>query len=243
MQARKQSLRALPLFVTLVLLLLPLGGHVSAQAPVGMGIVLQGGPSWSLGSSFENIPAGRVNVVQPEGNAGIYVTFLQRFRAGLDFSYTRMVREQVNGTLQPMGADGTYLPGSVEGTVYRDFKTHFYAAGVKAEYNLLPSAGPFALYAGTGAGCLIGAGTTWSMSVRNEMRAGEGKNIVSVKGHNELHRYVAAYIPASLSAEFTFLPQVSLCVGGTYRLVLSKEEIAPKHQVCATLGLRIQLIR
>lgn len=241
MQTRRNSLRVLHLFIAFVLLWLPMGGHLSAQSPVGMGVVLQGGPSWSLGSSFGNVPDRSSNIVQPEGNAGVYVTFLQNFRAGLDFSYTRMVREQVNGTLQPLA--GEYLPGSVEGTVYRDFKTHFYAAGVKAEYNLLPKAGPLALYAGTGAGCLIGDGATWSMSVRNEMLAGESRNIVSVLGHNEPHRYVAAYIPASLSLEFMFLPQVSLCVGGTYRLVLSKEEIAPKSQVCATMGLRIQLIK
>ena len=242
MQTRRKSLRVLPFFVAFVLLWLPLGGHLSAQSPVGMVVVLQGGPSWSLGSSFENVPAGRYNLVQPEGNAGVYVTFLQNFRAGLDFSYTRLVREQVNGTLQPMDA-GEYLPGSVEGTVYRDFKTHFYAAGVKAEYNLLPKTGPLALYVGTGAGCLFGDGTTWSLAVSNGMLATESKNIVSVKGHNEPHRYVATYIPASLSLEFMFLPQVSLCVGGTYRLVLSKEEIAPQSQVCATMGLRFQLIK
>ena len=134
---------------------------------------------------------------------------------------------------------GSVLPGSVEGTVYRDFKTNFHAIGVTAEYDLLPTGGWVSLYVGTGAGCLIGMGNTWSLSVRNEMRSDNWTNTVSVGGHNEAHRYAAPFIPASLSLECRILPQTALCVGGMYRFILSKEPLAPKGQAGATLGLRL----
>ena len=222
-------------FLAFLLLALPLGGAVSAQGPIG--VRLSGGLSWSIGGGPADAEASASYAVQPLAGATLTVRVAPRFRAGLGYDYSRMARELLNGKLEAIS--GSVLPGSVEGTVYRDFKTNFHAIGVTAEYDLLPTGGWVSLYVGTGAGCLIGMGNTWSLSVRNEMRSDNWTNTVSVGGHNEAHRYAAPFIPASLSLECRILPQTALCVGGMYRFILSKEPLAPKGQAGATLGLRL----
>ena len=222
-------------FLTILLLTLLSVGQASAQGLIG--VRLSGGTAWSFGSSFENATANGANVIQPMAGVGVSVNVAPKFRAGVGYDYSRMVREQLNGQLEPIV--GSVLPGSVEGTVYRDLKTHFHGVGVTAEYDVLPVGGIVALYIGTGVGCLMGMGNTWSLSVRNEMRSDNWTNNVSVGGHNEAHSYTAAYIPATLSLECRILPRTAVCVGGLYRLVLSKNDLAPKSQAGATLGLRL----
>ena len=222
-------------FLAFLLLVLPLSGRVSAQGPVG--IRLSGGLSWSLGGGPSDAEASTANAVQPLAGGTLTVRVAPHFRVGLGYDYTRMDRELLNGKLEALS--GSVLPGSVEGTVYRDFKTNFHAIGVTAEYDLLPTGGILSLYVGTGAGCLIGMGNTWSLSVRNEMRSDNWTNTISVGGHNAAHRYATPFIPASLSLECRILPQTALCMGGMYRFILSKEPLAPKGQAGATLGLRL----
>ena len=227
--------RTIPVILTILLLTLPLGGRISAQGLIN--VRLAGGASWNFGSVFENVGANQANVVQPIVGVGVTVKVMPRLRAGLGYDYSQMVREQLNGTLAPIS--GNVLPGSVEGTVYSDFKTRFHAVGVTAEYDVLPAGGLVSLYVGTGAGCLYGTGNIWSLSVRNEMRSDNWTNTVSVGGHNEAQRYVAPFIPATLSLECRILPRTAVCIGGVYRLILSKEPLAPKSQTGATLGLRL----
>ena len=227
--------RTIPVILILLLLTLPLGGRASAQGLINVRI--SGGISLNFGGGFDGEGANGMTAIQPETGLGVTLGVAPRFRAGMGYDYTRMVREQVNGTLQPIS--GNVLPGSVEGTVYRDFKTHFHAVALTAEYNLLPTGGFLSLYVGTGAGCLFATGNTWSLSIRNEMRSDDWTNTVTVDGHNETHHYAAPFIPASLSLECRILPGTSLCLGGVYRLILSKNELAPKGQAGATLGLRL----
>ena len=67
-------------------------------------------------------------------------------------------------------------------------------------------------------------------------------NTISITGHNEGHRYVAPCIPATLSLEYAFLPQVALSFGGGYRFIMARGNgYAPKGQAYATLGLRFNL--
>ena len=232
----RQRLIRLPALLTLILLIFsPGGGRASAQSLIGVRI--SGGTALSFGSSFENASANNANAIQPMAGVGVTMKVAPRFRAGIGYDYTRLVREQLNGQLTPIA--GSVLPGSVEGTVYRDLKTHFHALGVTAEYDVLPAGGIVSLYVGTGAGCLVGNGNIWSLSVRNEMRSDNWTNTVSVGGHNEAQRYAAPFIPATLSLECRFLLRTAVCVGGMYRLILSKEPAAPKSQAGATLGLRL----
>ena len=200
-----------------------------------LGVRLDGGLQWSVGSGLANAVAKGPTAIQPMGGAGVYCNVIPRLRAGVDYNYTRMVREQTNGTLSP-------LPdGGVAGDVYKDLKTHFHGIGVTGEFNLLP-AGALALYAGTGAGCLIAVGNTYSIVVSNEVKPGGTGNAVRITAHNEGHRYAVPYIPLTLSLEFTFIPRVALSLAGGYRFVLAgKQEYAPKGQAYATLGLRFNL--
>ena len=228
---KKQSI----LFLTLLLLTLPLGGRISAQGLIN--VRLAGGASWNFGSVFENVGANQANVVQPIVGVGVTVKVMPRLRAGLGYDYSQMVREQLNGTLEAI--DGSVLPGSVEGTVYKDFKMRFHAIGATAEYDLLPAGGLLSLYVGTGFGFLFAAGNTWALSVRNEMRSDNWTSTVSVNGKNQMHNYAAPFIPATVSLECKILPQTALCIGTTTRLILSNNTLAPKAQFFATLGLRL----
>jgi len=221
-----QRMRSLPAILVALLLLLP--GAVSAQGQID--VHLSGGVSWNFGSN-------KGDIAQPLGTVTFSYNVLPRFRAGMGYSYTRMVREQLNGTLEPM--DGNVLPGSVKGTLYRDLKTNYHILGVTAEYNLLPAGSIFSLYAGTGVGCLFAIGNTWALSVSQEISADGWMNRVNVGAHNEGHNYVSAFIPASLSLEYCILPRTYLCLGGLYRFVLSKNPLAPKGQAGVTLGLRL----
>ena len=224
------------ILLTILLLTLVPTGRAAAQGLIG--VRLSGGAAWNFGSGFENVGANEANVLQPVLGGGVTVKVLPKMRAGLSYDYSRMVREQLNGTLEPIA--GSVLPGSVEGTVYKDFKMRFHAVGATAEYDVLPAGGLLSLYVGTGFGCLFAAGNTWSLSVRNEMRSDNWTSTVTIDGHNEMHHYAAPFIPASVSLECRILPGTAVCVGGLYRLVLSKNDLAPKGQAAATLGLRLE---
>ncbi len=89
--------KKLPLFFAF-LLLLP-AGSLMAQEPYRdartgtVGLRLEGGTSWSFGSSFENVGANEVNLIQPYAGAGLFVNIRPWVRVGADYSYTQMVRE------------------------------------------------------------------------------------------------------------------------------------------------------
>ena len=219
----------------LLALLLLTGSGASAQGLINVRI--WGGPSWNVGGGFASVGSNKEGAMQPEAGVGVSVNILPQLRVGLAYDYTRMVREQIDGTLTPMV--GNVQPGSVEGTVYRDLKTSFHALDVTAEFNVLPKASPLALYVGTGVGCLFASGTTWSLGVRDEVSADGWRNRVTVDGHNTPHCYQAPFVPASLSLEFRVLPSTYVCLGGMYRFVLSKNTLAPKGQAGATLGMRL----
>lgn len=219
----------------LLALFLLTGSGASAQSLIN--VRLWGGPSLNVGGGFASVGSNNESAVQPLAGVGVSVTVLPQLRAGMSYSYTQMVREQIDGTLAPIA--GSVQPGSVEGTVYSDLKTHFYALDLTAEYNVLPMGGPLALYAGTGAGCLFASGNTWSLGVRNEVSDEGWANRVTVDGHNTRHCYQALYIPASVSLEYQILPSTYVCLGGLYRFVLSKNTFAPKGQAGVTLGLRL----
>ena len=219
----------------LLLLLLPASLQAQDAREGTLGIRLDGGLSWSLGGDFANSGKNALTTIQPQGVVGLYYNFSPRFRMGLDYGYTRMVREQTNSTLK------TLSDGSVEGEVYRDLKTHFHAAELTGEFNVL-GAGPVSLYLGTGAGCQFALGNTYTIGVKNEVKPGGLGNSIHVTGHNVGHKYAAPYIPVTLSLEFALLPQVAVSVGGGYRLILAgKNEYSAKSQPFAALGLRFNL--
>lgn len=239
----KQILRAL---CSAVALLLFCGTVVSAQEQFNasktgsLGSRLGGGVSWSFGSSFQNVGANEINLIQPIVEVGLIYNILPVVRIGVGYSFTQMVREQLFSSLQPDNSTGT-LPGSVNGAAYRDFKSHFHGASLTGEFNLIglfvDEAGRLSLYAGTGVGCLFAAGNTWTLSVTNEMRSDTWTNTVSFSGHNAPHSYKTLFIPASLTLEYSFLPQVALSLGGGYNYIPKNTDIAPRSQAFAKAGL------
>lgn len=229
----------LPLLLVL-LLLLPAPGGLRAQGPYRdartgtVGLRLDGGASWAFGSSFENVGANQINLFQPYAGAGLLVNIRPWVRIGADYSYTRMIREQLFTSLSP-----------VTGDVYRDFKTRFHGASLTGEFDLVEwlgqgkGPGRVGLWLGTGIGFLFSQGNTWNVSVSNEISA--DKQTIRVGGHNEPHDYNAPFIPVTLSLEYAFLPQVALSVGGGYRFLPGNTELAPRHQAYAKAGLVFNL--
>ena len=204
----------------ILVLLLSLPTALMAQ---GIGIRLDGGFSWAHGGGLDIARPGIRSAVQPQGGAGVFYTISPRFRAGLDYSFTRMVREEVDGTL-------TQLPdGSSEGELFRDLKSHFHGASLSV---------------GTGAGCLFAVGNTYTIAVSNTVKPDNTGNTIHLTGHNVGHKYAVPFIPATLSLEFAFLPQVSVSFNGGYRLILAgKQDYSPKGQAYAQVGLRFNLTK
>ena len=199
---------------------------------------IAGGASMALGSSFDKLESVRAKEYQPLVAAGLMYNFSPLFRLGLDYSFTRMVREQT-------GTVVTQSDGSMEGDVYKDFKTLFHAASLTGEFNILgrkTASNGFGLYLGAGAGCLFGDGNIYTVGMKNELMQGKSGNVVHVVGHNEGHNYIVPFIPLSLSMEIAFLPNVAVTLGGGYRFILAgKSDFAPTGQPYATLGLCINL--
>ena len=233
-EARK---RAGVFLLLLIALALPMA--VRAQSAYetarsgSLGIRLDGGLSWSLGGGFANTGGNTLTVIQPQGNVGLYYNLSPRFRAGLDYNYSRMIRSQMNNTQSPF-PDG-------DGEVFRDLKTHFHGAEFTCEFNLVGS-GRISLYAGLGVGCLFSVGNIYTIGVKNEIISGGLGNKIQVTGHNAGTNYAAPFIPFTLSLEYAFLPQVAVSFGGGYRIVLAgKNDLSPKGQAFTTLGLRFNL--
>lgn len=225
----------LAIMPALLLLLPPVSLQAQDAREGTLGIRLDGGLSWSLGGDFTNSAKNALTTIQPQGVVGLFYNFSPRFRAGLDYGYTRMVREQTDGTMHELPG------GGVEGEVYRDLRTYFHAAELKGEFNLL-GAGPLSLYLGAGAGCQFAIGNTYTIGVKNEVKPGGLGNSIHVTGHNVGHKYVAPYIPVTLSLEYAFLPQVAVSAGCGYRLILAgKNGLSAKSQPFAVLGLRFNL--
>ena len=222
----------------ILLLLLSIPTAIWAQGTLGLR--LDGGVSWMQGGGIEGSSDKTMTAIQPQGGAGLFFNLSPAFRLGLDYGYTRMLREKTNSSLLPQP------DGGVKGDVYCDFKTNFHSAGLTAELNLLGLGGrkkPLSLYAGTGVAGLFAKGNSYTIGVSNTIKPDKTGNTVHVTGHNEGHRYVVPCIPATLSLEYNFLPQVALRIGGGYRFILAgKQELSPRGQAYATVGLCFQLM-
>ncbi|MCR5709840.1 MAG: hypothetical protein K6G79_05105 [Bacteroidales bacterium] len=222
----------------ILLLLLSLPAALWAQGTLGFRF--DGGVSWMRGGGIEGTAARTRTAIQPQAGAGLVFNFTPAFRLGLDYGYTRMLREQTNASLLPQP------DGGVKGDVYRDFRTNFHGAGLTGELDLLGLGGgkaPLSLYVGTGVTCLFASGNSYTIGVSNTIKPDKTGNSIHVTGHNEGHRYVAPCIPATLSLEYLFLPQVALRICGGYRFVLAgRQGISPKGQAYATVGLCFQLM-
>jgi len=214
-----------------VLLMLPVTSLAQAGAGT-VGVRLDGGASWSLGGSFAD-NAG-LNATRPMAGGGVYWLPADRLRLGAGYSYTSMMRRQLDGKMVP-------LPGGGQAAdLYRDLKAGLHGLELTCEYRLLGE-GPLAFYAGAGAGCLFAAGNIYTLGVKNEITAGGMGNSISFTGGPEKLRYAAPFIPVTLSLEYEFIPQVSVSLSCGYRLLLTSAETAAKGQPYAALGLRLNL--
>ena len=205
-----------------------------------IGVRLDGGVSMSFGSNFSNVSTNMPTAVQPLGSTGCYFNFNPRFRAGVDYNYTRMARQMLDGTLTPSSG------GGVQGEIYRDLRTHFHGVALTAEYNALGGllGGVLSLYAGLGLGCQFAVGNTYSIGVKNDVKPDGTGNTISITGHNERQTFTAPFLPASLSLEYAILPQMSVSLGVGYRVVFAgKQEYSPDGQAFARVGLRFVISR
>ena len=191
---------------------------------------LDGGLSWAFNSAFDHQDGVRAHLTQPSVGLGIMWYHNSRTRIGLQYDYSRIVREQAGTLVQLPG-------GGVEGDVYKDFKAQLHALSLMGEYKLLGN-DRLSAYAGAGLGFLLGAGNNYSLGIKNEMLSGGAGNIVHVNGHNEQVLDIFPAVPLTFSLEYVFLPQVAVNVAAGYRFVLAGHDaFVPKGQLSATVGL------
>ena len=202
---------------------------------------VDGGLSWVFGSGFDKMEGARANATQPFVGVGALFNFSPRHRVGLDYSYSRMVREQT-------GALTTLPGGSVEGDVYKDLTTHLNSLSLTGEYELLSLLNReilqnrLALYAGTGVGFLLGMGNIYTIGVKNDVKPDGSGNTIHVTGHNDDHGYLAPFIPLTLSLEYSILPRLSASLGAGYRIFLIDKKVhIPQGQLYLSVGLRYHL--
>jgi len=197
-------------------------------------VFVDGGPSWSFQSAFDRLEGARSNLTQPSLGLGVMWYYNSRTRIGLQYNYSRMIREQAGSLTQLPG-------GGVEGDVYKDLKAYLNTLSLTVGYNLLGNRvldGKLSAYAGAGLGFLVGAGSFYSLSIKNEMLADGAGNIVKIGGHNEQVLEVAPAIPLSLSVEYAFIPQWAVSFSAGYRFVLAgRDAFVPKGQAFVAVGL------
>ena len=221
----------------LLLLLLSLPTAIWAQGTLGLRF--DGGVSLMGGGGPEGARGNATTITQPQIGAGLFYNISPIFRLGLDYSYTRMLREQTNASLE------SQPDGSVQGNVYYDFKTNFHGIALTGEMELLTlleGKKPYSLYVGTGVACLFASGNNYTIGVSNTIKPDKTGNTVHVTGHNVGHKYAVPCIPATLTLEYEFLPQVAVRLSGGYRFVLAGgQALSPKGQFYATVGFCFQL--
>ena len=221
----------------LLLFLLSLPTAIWAQGTLGLR--LDGGVSLMGGGGPEGARGNATTITQPQIGAGLFYNFSPIFRLGLDYSYTRMLREQTNASLE------SQPDGSVQGNVYYDFKTNFHGIALTGEMELLTlleGKKPYSLYVGTGVACLFASGNNYTIGVSNTIKPDKTGNTLHVTGHNVGHKYAVPCIPATLTREYEFLPQVAVRLSGGYRFVLAGgQALSPKGQFYATVGICFQL--
>ena len=101
---------------------------------------------------------------------------------------------------------------------------------------------PYSLYVGTGVACLFASGNNYTIGVSNTIKPDKTGNTLHVTGHNVGHKYAVPCIPATLTLEYEFLPQVAVRLSGGYRFVLAGgQALSPKGQFYATVGICFQL--
>ncbi|MBR5736382.1 MAG: hypothetical protein IKX60_06300 [Bacteroidales bacterium] len=215
----------------LMLLALPVTLRSQGIKDGTFGLRLDGGVSMPVGSVMENVASSNLNMMQPYGRVGIIYNFSPALRAGLDYGYTRMVREQRFSQLQTVaGVDG--------GVAYRKLTSHFHGPALTVEYNLaelMGSEGKLALYAGAGLGCMFDRSGDYTFSVINTKQ--NAKQTFGIGSHTEWSSSVDLYLPLSLTLEYAFLPEVALAAGCEYRIIPVRGQYAPEGMALARLGL------
>lgn len=214
-----------------LLLTLPVTAVAQDARDGTFGVRLSGGGSWPVGSVMENVASSNANMTQPYGGAGLIYNVSARFRAGLDYGFTMMVREQRFTQLQTVaGVDG--------GVAYRKLTSYYHGPALTAEYNLaelLSSGSKLSLYAGAGIGCLFDRSGDYTFSVIN--RTENAVQTFGISSHTDRSRAVELYVPVTLSLEYAFLPEVAVTAGCEYRIIPVRGEFAPKGMALAKIGL------
>ena len=217
--------------VLMLLLAIPVNALAQDVKDGTFGGRLSGGASWPVGCVMENVASSNANMGQPYGSAGVFYNLSPAFRAGLEYSFTKMVREQRFSQLQTVaGVEG--------GVAYRKLISYYNGVALTAEYNfveLISSGSKLSLYAGAGFGCLFDSSADYTFSVINKTE--DAKQTFGIGSHTEFSHSKDLYIPITLSLEYAFLPEVAVTAGCEYRIIPARGQFAPKGMALAKLGL------
>lgn len=201
-----------------------------------------------LGMSSVDAPPG-MNIF-PEIGAGVSFNIRPWIRLGLNYDFSKYAREQRFSEFQPLGVptgDGT-LSEQYGGLAYSKMWTHYNAADVTVEFNLMElwrnrEDRRFNLYAGAGFGWLFAKGNTYDITMGHERWSGSYKETINtwLDAVNSRHKYDVGYVPMLLSAEFDVSPVVTVGLQGNYKRLL-KCDNAPKGIGTASVVLRLNIL-
>lgn len=237
--------RFLPVFQVLLLLVIAESGAHAQNSfrdvrDHSVAVRLGGGGSLAFGSTFSQSASSFSNF-QPFAGAGAMWHFQPGIRAGFDYDCSGMVVQNYFPSLQPF-PEGDPLAGSDGGVVYRDIRSTLHGFSATGEYNVLDQGqdnGPerLSLWVGIGAGLLYAHGNLWTLSVADNVNARTQTHEVRLTGHNDPHDYVNFFIPVTVSAEYSIIPQLALSAGLGFRFIPGTTVVSPRGQVYARAGL------
>ena len=210
----------------------------------------EGGATMAHGLGMSSVDAPPGMNIFPEIGAGLSFNIRPWIRLGLNYDFSKYAREQRFSEFQPLGVptgDGT-LSEQYGGLAYSKMWTHYHAADVTVEFNLMElwrnrEDKRFNLYAGAGFGWLFAKGNTYDITMGHERWSGSYKETINtwLDAVNSRHKYDVGYVPMLLSAEFDVSPVVTVGVQGNYKRLLSRDN-APKGIGTASVVLRLNIL-
>ena len=207
----------------------------------------EGGATMVHGLGISNVDAAPGMNIFPEIGAGVSFNIRPWIRLGLNYDFSKYAREQRFSEFQPLEApvgEGT-LSERYGGLVYSKMWTHYHAADLTLEFNIMElwRNRRFNLYAGAGFGWLFAKGNTYDISMGNERWSEPYKETINtwLDAVNTRHKYNVGYVPMLLSAEFDVSPVVTVGVQGNYKRLLRCDN-APKGIGTASVVLRLNIL-
>lgn len=195
--------------------------------------------------------------LSPEVAAGVTWQCVPSLRLSVEGGYI-LLREHNDKITSTVLTDPNFMLGGYQTTLTTQAdclqnknRQHIATGQLTAEYALSAlwlrgRTSPFNIYVGTGVGLLMSKSSNTRTTAYNAEAIAEGdtySNIYQhayVKSEKQKDNYTAPYVPVSLTAELSVLPNVTIGARGQLKCLFASADLAPKTIYNAGLLLRIK---